>query len=198
MSDNLSVRFVRRSDFDQWLPLWTGYPEARRPRSIAWTVIGFVGASAVLFFMLLFAPSPLHEAHVFLDRTVKFQIGRASPFSIWDWGQYHAKGLPSLRILQRADESTDALHGAIAHDPQIRHRYVAHGGILVLERFEQQRDDDLRIDRRALAKLAERAKRFAADDGIVGVERVAQRVDRGRPHEAQREPRLPSAAGSTI
>ena len=25
MSDNLSVRFVRRSDFDQWLPLWDGY-----------------------------------------------------------------------------------------------------------------------------------------------------------------------------
>ena len=25
MSDNLSVRFVRRSDFDKWLPLWDGY-----------------------------------------------------------------------------------------------------------------------------------------------------------------------------
>ena len=25
MSDNLSVRFVQRSDFDQWLPLWDGY-----------------------------------------------------------------------------------------------------------------------------------------------------------------------------
>ena len=25
MSDNLSVRFVRRDDFDQWLPLWDGY-----------------------------------------------------------------------------------------------------------------------------------------------------------------------------
>ncbi len=83
------------------LPLWTGYPEARRPKSILRTVLGFVVATAVLFFMLLFEPSPLHEAHVFLDRTVKFQIGRASPFSIWDWGQYHAKGLPSLRIVQR-------------------------------------------------------------------------------------------------
>lgn len=25
MSDNLSVRFVSRSDFDKWLPLWDGY-----------------------------------------------------------------------------------------------------------------------------------------------------------------------------
>jgi GNAT superfamily N-acetyltransferase len=25
MSDNLSVRFVRRSDFEKWLPLWDGY-----------------------------------------------------------------------------------------------------------------------------------------------------------------------------
>jgi len=25
MSDNLSVRFVARSDFDKWLPLWDGY-----------------------------------------------------------------------------------------------------------------------------------------------------------------------------
>jgi hypothetical protein len=83
------------------LPLWTGYPEARRPRSIALTILGFVLASVVLFSMVLFAPSPLHELHLFYDRTVKFQVGRASPFSIWDWGQYHAKGIPSLRILQR-------------------------------------------------------------------------------------------------
>src|ERR1700757_1915602 len=25
MSDNLTVRFVARSDFDRWLPLWDGY-----------------------------------------------------------------------------------------------------------------------------------------------------------------------------
>jgi GNAT superfamily N-acetyltransferase len=25
MSDNLSVRFVQRGDFDKWLPLWDGY-----------------------------------------------------------------------------------------------------------------------------------------------------------------------------
>ena len=83
------------------LPLWTGYPEARRPRSVGLTLLGFGVATVALFSMVLFAPSPLHEVHVFYDRTVKFQVGRASPFSIWDWGQYHAKGIPSLHILQR-------------------------------------------------------------------------------------------------
>jgi energy-coupling factor transporter transmembrane protein EcfT len=38
--------------------------------------------------------------HVFYDRTVKFQIGRHSPFSIWDWKQYGA-GYPDLHLLQR-------------------------------------------------------------------------------------------------
>ena len=33
-----------------------------------------------------------HAARVFYDRTVSFQIGRDSPFSLWDWGQYHAQG----------------------------------------------------------------------------------------------------------
>ena len=36
MSGNLSVRFVRRDDFDRWLPLWDGYNafygRAGRPR----------------------------------------------------------------------------------------------------------------------------------------------------------------------
>ena len=44
-------------------------------------------------------PSALHAARVFYDRTVSFQIGRDSPFSIWDWRQYHA-GLPDLHLLQ--------------------------------------------------------------------------------------------------
>jgi len=51
--------------------------------------------------VLLLEPSPLHAARVFYDRTVDFQVGRDSPFSIWDWGQYHAKGLPDLHLVQR-------------------------------------------------------------------------------------------------
>jgi hypothetical protein len=45
-------------------------------------------------------PSPLHALRVFYDRTFPVQIGRSSPFSLWDWGQYHAKGIPNLRWLQ--------------------------------------------------------------------------------------------------
>jgi hypothetical protein len=33
-------------------------------------------------------------------RTVGFQIGRDAPWSLWDWGQYHARGLPDLHVLQ--------------------------------------------------------------------------------------------------
>jgi hypothetical protein len=83
------------------LPLWSGYPEARRPKTIAKTLLGFALGSAAVFWVLLLEPSPLHAARVFYDRTVSFQIGRASPFSIWDWGQYHAKGLPDLHLVQR-------------------------------------------------------------------------------------------------
>ncbi|MFL5954681.1 MAG: hypothetical protein ACJ76I_11300 [Gaiellaceae bacterium] len=84
------------------LPLWTGYPEARRPRATLATLAGFLLATAAVFFVLLLEPSPLHAARVFYDRTVSFQIGRDSPFSLWDWGQYHAKGVPDLHLVQRA------------------------------------------------------------------------------------------------
>ena len=83
------------------LPLWSGYPEARRPRSVALTALGFLVTTVIVFFMLWFEPSVLHAARVFYDRTVAFQYDRDSPFSIWDWGQYHAKGLPNLQIVQR-------------------------------------------------------------------------------------------------
>jgi hypothetical protein len=83
------------------LPLWLGYPTARRPRPAARTLLAFAVATVVVFFVLFLEPSPLHAARVFYDRTVSFQIGRDSPFSVWDWRQYHAKGLPDLHILQR-------------------------------------------------------------------------------------------------
>jgi hypothetical protein len=84
------------------LPLWSGYPEARRPRHIALTLLGFVLATVAVFFVLFFDPSPAHAVRVFFDRTVRFQVGRDSPFSLWDWRQYHARGLPDLHLLQRA------------------------------------------------------------------------------------------------
>jgi hypothetical protein len=85
------------------LPLWLGYPEARRGRSLA--ILGFALATALAFFVLFLEPSPWHAARVFYDRTVRYQIGRDSPFSLWDWGQYHARGLPDLHLVQRVFEA---------------------------------------------------------------------------------------------
>jgi hypothetical protein len=84
-------------------PLWAGYPEAlslRRPRAPLLFAAGFAAATLAAFSILLLEPDPLHAARVFWDRTLGWQLGRESPFSIWDWGQYHAAGIPSLRLVQ--------------------------------------------------------------------------------------------------
>jgi len=78
-------------------PLWLTYPD-RRPRPAF--VLGFGAATLAAFSVLLLEPDVLHAARVFWDRTLGWQIGRHSPFSIWDWGQYHAEGLPALRGVQ--------------------------------------------------------------------------------------------------
>jgi hypothetical protein len=79
-------------------PLWLTYPGRRPSRRFA---LGFAAATLAAFSILLLAPDPFHEAHVFWTRTVGFQIGRAAPWSLWDWRQYHARGLPDLHIVQR-------------------------------------------------------------------------------------------------
>ncbi len=83
------------------LPLWTGYPEARRPRPALRTLVAFAVATLALFSIVLLEPSPVDAVRTFYDRTISFQIGRDSPFSIWDWGQYHARGIPDLHLVQR-------------------------------------------------------------------------------------------------
>jgi hypothetical protein len=94
-------------------PLWASYPDAlRRPRQKAVFVGAFAAATAVAFSILLLEPSALHAARVFWDRTIPTQVGRESPFSIWDWRQYHA-GLPDLHVLQRVLEGL-LVAGAIA------------------------------------------------------------------------------------
>ena len=103
------------------LPLWSGFPEARRPRAAARTFLGFGLATALVFFVLLFDPSPLHAVRVFFDRTVRFQIGRDSPFSLWDWQQYHARGIPDLHLVQQALQVLLVL-GALALGWWPRHR----------------------------------------------------------------------------
>ena len=65
------------------------------------TSAAFALTTLLVFFVVFLEPSPLHAVRVFYDRTVSFQIGRDSPFSLWDWRQYHAKGIPDLHLVQR-------------------------------------------------------------------------------------------------
>jgi len=50
---------------------------------------------------VLLEPRPLHELRVFWDRSFRWQVGRDAPWSLWDWGQYHARGIPDLHLVQR-------------------------------------------------------------------------------------------------
>ena len=81
-------------------PLWMTYP-ARRLRDVWRFAVAFAVAALASLAVLLLEPSLVEAVRTFVDRTVGFQLGRHSPFSIWDWGQYHAAGIPDLRILQR-------------------------------------------------------------------------------------------------
>jgi hypothetical protein len=81
-------------------PMWATYPGTHRLRSTVLYAAGFLAATIAVFSILLLEPSPIHAARVFWDRTIPTQVGRTSPFSLWDWRQYHA-GLPDLHVLQR-------------------------------------------------------------------------------------------------
>ncbi len=81
------------------VPMWATYPDARKWRDLLVYVAGFLVATIAVFSILLLEPNPIHAARVFWDRTIPTQIGRTSPFSLWDWRQYHA-GLPDLHVLQ--------------------------------------------------------------------------------------------------
>jgi hypothetical protein len=85
------------------LPLWATYPEARRPGLVRFA-LGLLLACALSFWIFLLEPDVLHAARLFWDRTLGWQLTRESPFSIWDWRQYHAAGVPDLHLLQRALE----------------------------------------------------------------------------------------------
>jgi hypothetical protein len=95
-------------------PMWATYPEFRRSlRSGLLFVAGFAIATAAAFWVLLLEPNPLHAARLFWDRTIPTQVNRHSPFSLWDWGQYHAAGLPDLSWVQKVLEVALVV-GAIA------------------------------------------------------------------------------------
>lgn len=83
-------------------PLWLTYPD-RRPK--VRYAVGFGIATLLTFGILLLESNPIHAVHVFYDRTLAPQLGRQSPFSLWDWRQYHARGLPNLHLVQQGLEA---------------------------------------------------------------------------------------------
>jgi hypothetical protein len=76
-------------------PLWATYPSFR-PRSAARFVVALVATTAAAFSVLLLEPGLWTALRTFWHHTFGFQLGRHSPFSLWDWGQYHARGIPDL------------------------------------------------------------------------------------------------------
>jgi hypothetical protein len=84
-------------------PLWLSYPDGWRMPARRFA-LSFAGATLAAFFVLLLEPDPLHAARVFTERTFGFQLDRDSPFSLWDWGQYHAAGVPDLHVIQQVLE----------------------------------------------------------------------------------------------
>jgi hypothetical protein len=80
-------------------PLWASYPSID-PRRLVRFALSFVGATLVAFGLLLLEPDLWKAARTFWERTLGFQVGRDSPFSLWGWGQYHAEGIPDLGFVQ--------------------------------------------------------------------------------------------------
>ena len=99
-------------------PLWLTYPSRRPSKRF---IAGFAAATVAAFSVVLLEPSPLHELRVFWDRTVTWQIGRDSPFSLWDWRQYRARGLPDLKLVQHALQALLVI-GALAAAVVPRHK----------------------------------------------------------------------------
>jgi hypothetical protein len=84
-------------------PLWLSYPR-RTLRAQTRYLAAFALATLAAFSVLFLEPNPLHAARVFWDRTLGWQLDRESPFSLWDWGQYHAAGIPDLHVARRVLE----------------------------------------------------------------------------------------------
>ena len=81
------------------VPLWATYP-AVELRRIARFGVAFAAVSVLAFSILLLEPALWDALRTFWARTIGFQSGRDSPFSIWGWGQYHARGIPDLGFFQ--------------------------------------------------------------------------------------------------
>ena len=101
------------------VPLWLTYRSGLRPASVLRFAAGFGVATVLAFSILLLEPSLWTALETFWDRTIAFQLGRDSPFSVWGWGQYHAAGIPDLASLQTVVQVvTIVLAGVVAAVPR--------------------------------------------------------------------------------
>jgi len=80
-------------------PLWATYPSFEMRRLLRFG-LAFAGATVLAFAVLFLQPDLWDALRAFWDRTLGFQVGRDSPWSLWGWGQYHAKGIPDLGFVQ--------------------------------------------------------------------------------------------------
>jgi hypothetical protein len=92
-------------------PMWATYRATRR--DVLRYLAGFAVATLAAFSIFLLEPNVFHALRVFWDRTITWQISRDSPFSIWDWAQYHAKGIPDLELAQHVFQAALVI-GALA------------------------------------------------------------------------------------
>jgi len=81
-------------------PLWATFPDARRWRPPIVFAATFAATTVLVFWALILGGDPVQSFRVFYERTFEIQFDRHSPFSPWDWGQYHARGIPDLGWLQ--------------------------------------------------------------------------------------------------
>ena len=63
-------------------------------------VAAFAAVTVAVFSILLLEPNLWDALKTFWDRALVWQVGRQSPFSIWDWRQFLASGLPDLHLVQ--------------------------------------------------------------------------------------------------
>ena len=87
------------------VPLWSGYPRARRGRArAASSSLGFAIATALVVLRAAARAVAVACRARLLRPHDRLQVGRDSPFSLWDWRQYHARGMPDLHLVQRGSQ----------------------------------------------------------------------------------------------
>jgi hypothetical protein len=85
------------------VPLWLTHGAWERRTWLRFAA-AFALATGASFWFLLAGGDPLQDLRTFIDRTFVIQAERSSPFSLWDWGDYRAQGLPDLAPVQRVGQ----------------------------------------------------------------------------------------------